>query len=276
MSKHAHANANRGRSTAPTIGVLDWGVGGLGVVASLRRRGVSDSVVYVSDSGATPYGRMDPEVLNDRVQRVCDWMVEEGCGLVILACNAASTVRARLDVGDVPIVGMIACMADYVARQGCAEVGLLGGRRTVESQAYEQALAALGCATKVRARVAQPLSALVEAGVLEGPELEREIMGIVAPLSDVSVLVSACTHYAAIRPQIEAMLPDLRDWVEPAELATTALITAGRVSVRDSEIADDDLQPTERFLTSGDPDALRGAGLAAFGVRIVEVETLPV
>lgn len=258
------------------IGVLDWGVGGLGVVASLRGRGVKDSVVYVSDSGSTPYGRMDREVLSDRVQRVCEWMVKEGCGLVILACNAASTVREHLDVGDVPIVGMIACTADYVERQGYAEVGLLGGRRTVESQAYERALAALGCATKVRARVAQPLSALVEAGVLEGRELEREIEEIVAPLRDVSVLVSGCTHYAAIRPKIEMMLPALRDWVEPAELATASLIAAGRVTVKDSEIAADGLQPTERFLTSGDPDALRGAGLAAFGVGIVEVEPLPV
>jgi glutamate racemase len=124
--------------------------------------------------------------------------------------------------------------------------------------------------------VAQPLSALVEAGVLQGRELEREIEKIVAPLSDVPVLVSACTHYAAIRRQIEVMLPALHDWVEPAELATTALITARRVTVRGSEIAAEHLQPSARFLTSGHPNALRGAGLAAFGVRVTAVETLPV
>ena len=58
--------------------------------------------------------------------------------------------------------------------------------------------------------------------------------------------------------------------------ATASLIAAGRVTVKDSEIAAAGPQPTERLLTSGDPDALRDAGLAAFGVGIVEVEPLPV
>ena len=274
MSKQSQRECQPLSRSTRKVGVLDWGVGGFGAVMDLRARGVTSPIVYVSDSGVTPYGRMDEDALSARVQSMCARLAAEGCDAIVVACNAASTVLHTVDVGDVRAVGMIECTARHLKEWEYAEVGLLGGRRTVESEAYPRALTALACKTRIRARVGQPLSALVEAGILEGEGLQNAIEEVVAPLRDVSVLVSACTHYAAIRSRIERSLPNLERWIEPATLAVSSMLDTGVVvSERLHRVAVWDPKE-DRAFTSGDGGALARGAFAAFGVVVSDVQKL--
>jgi glutamate racemase len=76
---------SRGERT-PRLGVLDWGIGGMGFVQLFRKHAPGVPILYVSDTGATPYGRMTRGALATRVARVIDGMRAEGG--VVVACNA--------------------------------------------------------------------------------------------------------------------------------------------------------------------------------------------
>lgn len=241
------------RSEAGATLVLDWGIGGLSVYRELKRRHPTLAIVYVSDSGFTPYGKVPAGALAERVAHVIRWAQREhGASAAAIACNAASTALepVRGLCPDLPVVGVIAAGIDLIRESGCRKVGVIGGIRTIESKIFSSALPGL----EIRERVAQPLSALIEAGQLEGAELERELAAILGPLEDVEALLLACTHYPAVAGPIQRFLPKAR-LLDPAARAAEHL--GAVLKVREGE---------DLFFTSGSIPASRAAAKAAFGV----------
>lgn len=251
----------------PCMGVLDWGIGGMGFVREFRRRHPDTPLLYWSDTGATPYGKLPHDALRARLEAVVQRMAEAGAAQVVVACNAASTVVDELDVG-IEVSGIIehgvAAAVEYAAgRARRPTVGVVGGRRTVESEIYRRRLEAHGLG--VRQSVAQPMSALVEAGRLVGEEIDAAIARVVAPLEQVDALLLACTHYPAVADRFAVALPGvalidpvgrLADWVSDR----WSLAASGAPS---------------RFVTTGDAGAMRLAAQAAFGVTLAEITEMP-
>ena len=64
-------------------------------------------------------------------------------------------------------------------------------------------------------RVAQPLSAHIEAGRTGTTQFQTDLARIVAPLRQVDALVLACTHYPAAGRWFAAALPGVR-LIDPA------------------------------------------------------------
>ena len=74
------------------IGVFDSGLGGLTVLEAFRRRLPEQDFIYFGDNAHAPYGVKSPgEVYRLTVAGV-QRLFDEGCRLVILACNTASAV----------------------------------------------------------------------------------------------------------------------------------------------------------------------------------------
>jgi glutamate racemase len=254
------------------IGILDWGIGGLGFWKALRQRDPRVPVVYWSDAGETPYGKLPALRLAARVREVTARLAERGVTHLVIACNAASTALPALGVagttgtiatraGDVVVTGVIAHAVRMARASGARTLGVIGGRRTIRSGIYRRALAAAN--RRVVQRVAQPLSARVEAGDLGSTALERELSAILGPLRGVDALLLACTHYPALAPRLQAHLPGVRlldpvdqllSWVAPRWLAPAP--------------------GSDLFVTTGDAGAMRRAARAAFGVRLDRVRTV--
>ena len=77
------------------IGVFDSGVGGLTVHHALVRRLPGADFVYLADQAETPYGGKGGEAIVDLTRAGCERLFDEGCDLVILACNTAASVALR-------------------------------------------------------------------------------------------------------------------------------------------------------------------------------------
>lgn len=251
------------------LGILDWGIGGLDLYRRLRAAGSRRDVVYWSDAGAPPYGTLPGPVLADRVATVIERLADEGCAQVVVACNAASTVLAdpalvrRVAMRGCEVVGVIEPAIAAVQRHRLPTVAVIGGRRTIESRAYAEPLEAAG--VRVDQRVAQPLSALVERGLTEGPEVEACLAEILGPLLDAEHLVLACTHYVAALPAILRFLPRLRSLVDPS--AETLAWVEARWGLHGGA-------GEARFVTTGVPSAMREAAGLAFGLSLPPVETV--
>ena len=124
--------------------VMDWGIGGLSVYREIKRRDPERSIVYFSDSGSTPYGKMPPQELESRVAQICEHFMEKGVREIVIACNAAGTaapqLRLRYPAREIRIVDVISCGIRMVKSTSLRRVGIIGGRRTILSRIYQGAL----------------------------------------------------------------------------------------------------------------------------------------
>lgn len=198
--------------TEACLGIIDWGIGGVGLVGALDRLVPGLPVLYWSDAGATPYGLMDSDELTDRLMRVVTALAERGATEVVLACNAASTVVSRLGSAPVAVEGIIAHGLASVP-EDISSVGVVGGQRTIDAGHYERGLARPG--RLVLSRVAQPLSAHIEAGRAGSARFNTDLADVVAPLHRVAALVLACTHYPAARRWFAAACPTRCSSIRP-------------------------------------------------------------
>ncbi|MEL6343074.1 MAG: aspartate/glutamate racemase family protein [Myxococcota bacterium] len=232
------------------LGVIDWGIGGMGLVAAL---GPDRDVTYLSDAGVTPYGLMEADALSARLSDLCGFLVSEGVERVALACNAASSVLAQVRA-PVPVDGVLVAGITASLRES-GTIGVIGGRQTIRSDVYGRALRTAG--RRVVQRVAQPLSALVERGVVSGPTVEDAVVEIFDALGSVDVLLMGCTHYPALSSIFSRLRPGwvLVDPVAELAGALRPVVGPGRL----------------RTFTSGDPGATRFSAFNAWGVDSGEV-----
>lgn len=247
------------------LAVVDWGIGGLGFARLLAARHPEVPVVYLSDAGCTPFGMLPRRALAARVDALLRHLADaHGVDHAVLACNAASTVIGELATPrrGMAVTGVIAPAVEALSRRPPARIGVIGGRRTIASGVYARALRAAG--HQVRQRVAQPLSAHVEAGRLDGPEVRRDVARILAPLGGVELLVLACTHYPALAPLLAGHCPR-------AVLFDPVEATLARVE-REWPLAE--ARGGHLVLTTGDPGAMRRSARLAFGVDLGRIDTL--
>jgi glutamate racemase len=251
--------------SGPRLGIVDWGIGGIGLLALLDDLVPALPVTYWSDTGSVPYGLQRTADLRGRLRAVVAELAARGCTEVVLACNAASTVLVGPGLGPapVPVEGIIGHGIDAVP-PGAGPVGVVGGRRTILGAYHRRGLEAAG--RTVRARVAQPLSAHIEAGRTGTPEFVADLRHIVAPLHGVDALVLACTHYPAAARWFADELPG-------TVLVDPAAHLAAAVAARHPEAAGPRRATAARtLLTTGDPAAMRRAAAAAWSADLAGIE----
>jgi glutamate racemase len=240
--------------------VIDWGIGGLSVYRAIKRKDPGRTIVYLSDSGATPYGKMSSRELEARLTRICEHFMAEGIQEIVVACNAGSTVaprlRRRYAGTGLRLVDVISCGIRMVQRTSLPRLGVIGGERTIRSQIYQRELST--GTRQVVGRIAQPLSALIERGELDSPLMHRTLSAILAPMRRMDGLLLACTHYPAVQSHIQRLVPGCHIF-DPAA-STAEELVGGRKTVGEGG--------PDHFLTTGDPLRSRKVAEAAFGVQV--------
>ncbi|OBA82469.1 hypothetical protein A9W99_01880 [Mycobacterium sp. 1164966.3] len=242
-------------TTNSCLGIVDWGIGGIGLVRALDEMAPGLPIVYWSDAEATPYGRMGSDELATRLTMVVTQLAERGATEVVLACNAASTVVGRLGATPIPVEGIIEHGLASVPDDIGGPIGVVGGRRTIAGGHYRRGLERRGHV--VRSRVAQPLSAHIEAGRTCSPQFRTDLARIIAPLRGVDALVLACTHYPAASRWFKAALPQAM-LIDPAERLAAAIAARHPHTLNAGS-------RQRVFLTTGDPEAMRVGAARAWG-----------
>ena len=95
-------------SPGSPIGMFDSGVGGLAVLAEMRRLLPGEDVVYYADTAYFPYGPRPAAEIRERAEAITRELLARGAKSIVVACNTATSaaiahLRATFDV---PFVGM--------------------------------------------------------------------------------------------------------------------------------------------------------------------------
>ena len=77
------------------IGVFDSGYGGLTILRQIRKLMPQYDYLYLGDNARAPYGTRSFDVVYEFTLQAVRYLFEQGCHLVILACNTASAKALR-------------------------------------------------------------------------------------------------------------------------------------------------------------------------------------
>lgn len=240
------------------LAIIDWGIGGISVYKLVKEE-LGVPVVYFSDTGAKAYGKMTRRELITRLDGVIAFLKNSGVTHLVIGCNAASTAIPFLAAQGVKIEGMIDNAIAASMKLKPTRLAVIGGRRTVLSGVYRKGFEAHGL--KVKQRIAQPLSGLIESGDISSDRLRSQAKKIVDPIKNRSHILLACTHYPAITLVLRELVSAQTELIDPAGSLVKKILKWNIAA-----------QGTDEFLTSGDPGAMKRAAKLAFGVEIGSIE----
>jgi glutamate racemase len=219
-------------SSERPIGVFDSGIGGLTVVAALRRTLPGEKILYLGDTARVPYGGKSPETVTRYSKEISDLLVAEGAKMIVAACNTASALAVpSLALSyPVPLVGVIepgAAAAVLATRNG--KIGVIATRATINSDAYGKAIRALDPAVSVTAVACPLLVPLIEEGLFDDEITRTMLRRYLDPLlrAGIDTLVLGCTHYPLLKSVIARLCGKRVTLVDSAEncaLAVRALL----------------------------------------------------
>lgn len=241
------------------LGIIDWGIGGISIYKLMKKRIGNLPIVYFSDTGATPYGKMARRELASRLDAVITFLKIKGVTRLIIGCNAASTAIPDLSEHHIPIEGIIDAAVSVAATARPERLSVIGGRRTVLSGVYRKAFAKRGI--KIEQRIAQPLSGMIEAGDISSKSLRDQAERILGPVRNSSHILLACTHYPAIEPVLREFVSPTTIFIDPAEAVLETILKWKM------EVGGED-----RFLTTGDRTQMVRSAHIAFGTMIGKAE----
>jgi glutamate racemase len=217
------------KSTRPTIGVFDSGVGGLTVLRALVDRIPEADYLYFGDTARLPYGSKSAATVAHYATGAAHYLQDHGAELLVIACNSATAlafheIKTASRVGVIGVVEPGAEAAAGASRK--KKVVVLGTEATISSHAYRRALESRGVA--VREKACPLFVPLVEEGWVEHPVTEQVARiylseAFADDAHDADVLVLGCTHYPLIKPLLRRVAPEHVTIVDSAESAAHAV-----------------------------------------------------
>lgn len=255
---HAESSATRRRR----IGVFDSGVGGLSVLRALHQAAEDAELLYVADSGHAPYGERGDAFVVDRARRIAEFLVGQGCAVLVVACNtatAAAVHELRQAYPGHRIVGVEPGIKPAAARSRNRRIGVMATEGTLRSEKFRRLAEQHAGGAELVLQPCPGLAAAIERGDPQSPEV-RELIDIhTRPLREAGVdtVVLGCTHYPFVAELIGEALGAGTELVDTAEAVARQAMRQLQDSGAPAAGRAGQPGPPARLWTTGSPDALR-------------------
>lgn len=253
------------------IGIFDSGVGGLTVANAISRYLPEEQIIYFGDTAHLPYGDKAPGSIKYYTQKICEFLLEKQCKLIVNACNTASSIayeemekvcrNKALTVNVIdPVVEAVAANAQV------KKVGVIGTRGTIRSNVYERKLLAKNNSLEVSS-LATPLLVPVIEEMLTNSEISTAVIRQYLSdekLGDPEVLILGCTHYPLIRPEIERFYEGRTVVVDSADIVGKYV----QQFLRQADLLKTGSRKQHRFFVSDYTDSFEQSTHAFFGEEV--------
>lgn len=219
------------------IGVFDSGYGGLTVLKSLVKALPDMHFVYLGDNARAPYGDRSFETVYHYTRDCVNWLFDQDCDLVILACNTASAKALRqIQQVDLPlrndnkrVLGVLRPTTESVGEfTHTNHVGVLGTAGTVKSESYKIEIAKFFPYITVIQEACPIWVHLVENDLLnlEGTDffVNYHIQRLLEQDNQIDAILLACTHYPLLLDSIQKVVPSNVKIISQGELVAEKLV----------------------------------------------------
>lgn len=253
------------------VGIFDSGIGGLTVANAVSELLPMESILYYGDTAHLPYGDKSAKAIRSYSQRIVQFLLNQNCKMIVIACNSASASVSRhiqhWVPPNFPIVNVIDPVVEQIANQPQNTVGLIGTKRTVSSRIFHKKLKAKAPRKTMQSMATPLLAPMIEEGfynnaisktIIENYLNNRRLYGIQS-------LVLACTHYPLILKQVQ-------DWAgKQVVIHNNAQIVAQEISrtLTELNLANTVMNPNpHQFFVSDYTAAFEMAAKRFFGKKI--------
>ncbi len=222
--------------SARPIGVFDSGYGGLTVLKEIVNILPQYDYIYLGDNARSPYGTRSFETVYQYTLQCVKWFFDQGCSLVILACNTASAKALRtIQQKDLPkidpdkrVLGVIRPTAEIIGTYSAnKQVGILATAGTVTSGTYPMEIAKFFPELTVYQEACPMWVPLVENNEQNGHGadffVKKNLHNVFEKGVRIDVLLLACTHYPLLREKIEEHLPVVVKLLSQGEIVAASL-----------------------------------------------------
>lgn len=255
------------------IGIFDSGIGGLTVAHAIQKALPNESMIYFGDTAHLPYGDKSAAAIQAYSIKIADVLLKMNCKVIVIACNSASSAATELlkeYVGKrAHIINVIDPMVSLVVNKFSGKrVGLIGTKRTVQSNVYEQKLQTQDSSITLQQLATPLLVHMIEEGFFDN-RISHDIIAqyLNDPvLQGIDALILACTHYPLIKKEIgdfyNQQIAVLDSSEEVAESLRRYLTESGLLSKA---------RPQHKFLVSDYTDSFEASTKLFFG-EVVHLE----
>lgn len=184
------------------IGVFDSGVGGLSVAYAIGKALKGYEVILKEDKEHVPYGLRDPEELLSLVVPIFQEFIDEGCKVIVVACNTVTTtiIGQLRETFDVPIVGVEPMVKPAAATTNSGIIAVCATPATISSDRYKELKRNYAKGVKILEPDCSDWAKLIEDNNINEAIIAERINKVLDDGADVIVL--ACTHYHWIEEEI--------------------------------------------------------------------------
>lgn len=206
---------------AGPIGIFDSGYGGLTIYEEIQKLLPQYDYIYLGDNARTPYGTRSFDVVYEFTRQAVRYLFQQGCQLVILACNTASAKALRtIQQVDIPsldpnrrVLGIIRptveCIGDITESR---HVGVLATEGTIKSHSYPLEIRKLFPDIEVTGEACPIWVPLVETNEYksEGADyfVKRHVERLLERDPEIDAIILGCTHYPILLEKIRKYTPD--------------------------------------------------------------------
>jgi glutamate racemase len=207
-------------SSKISIGVFDSGYGGLTVLREIVNRLPQYDYIYLGDNARAPYGNRTYRTVYQYTLQCVKWFFDQGCPLVVLACNTASAKALRtIQQNDLPkldpekrVLGVIRPTTEIIGHYSDSKnVGILATKGTVNSDSYVIEVSKFFPEVKVYQQACPMWVPLVENDEYDNHGADYFVKEYINQLLDqspaIDTILLACTHYPLLHDKIREFTP---------------------------------------------------------------------
>lgn len=218
------------------IGVFDSGYGGLTVLKEFVKTLPQYDYLYLGDNARSPYGTRSFDTVYRYTLQCVEWLLQQNCPLIILACNTASAKALRtIQQNDLQrlnpearVLGVIRPTSENIGRYSKTKsIGVLATNGTVQSESYKLEIEKFFPDLKVAQEACNMWVPLVENNEhhTEGADffVRKNIEHLLAQDADIDTLLLACTHYPLLKEKIAQAVPQGVTILSQGEIVAASL-----------------------------------------------------
>ena len=250
------------------IGVFDSGLGGLIILKSLVKSLPKYDYIYLGDTARVPYGNRSKEVVYQFLEEAVDYLFQQDCELIIVACNTASAEALRkIQQKYLPthypnrrVLGVIIPTAEEALKDNkIKRIGVLATQGTVNSKTYIRELKKIAPSVMIFQQAAPLLVPLVENDARQWakPIIKEYLKPLLQ--KNVDAIILGCTHYPRFKQEIrdiakiriisqDELIPrKLKDYLKRHPEIERKLSKGGKVHLLVTDLTDTMLKQSHKW-----------------------------
>lgn len=199
------------------IGVFDSGVGGQSVTNSIMQAMPEHEVILREDRENMPYGTKQPQELLGFVVPIFQTMIDEGCDVIVVACNTVTTTLIN-DLRQkfmIPLVGIEPMIKPATQMTKSKVIAVCATPATLSSERYKWLKNEYANDITVLEPECGDWPLMIEENAVNEQEITMRINETLEKNADVIVL--ACTHFHWIEDEVNQLAKDKASVIQPTE-----------------------------------------------------------